>query len=71
MKKIEAIIKRSNYLTIVNELNNMNYSIIERRNLEDSKIFKKQSASKIGFGIIKTIPLSKIELIISEKDAKK
>lgn len=49
----------------------MNYSIIERRNLEDSKIFKKQSASKIDFGIIKTITLSKIEIIISKKDTKK
>jgi nitrogen regulatory protein P-II 1 len=71
MKKIEAIIKRSNYPIIVNELNNMGYSIIERRNLDDNKIFEKQLASKIGSNAIKTIPLSKIELVVSEKDARK
>jgi len=70
MKKIEAIIKRSNYPVIVSELNKMGYSIIERRNLEDSKILEKQSSSKIGSNIIKIIPLSKIELVISEKDAR-
>jgi len=70
MKKIEAIIKRSNYPVIVSELNKMGYSIIERRNLEDSKILEKQSSSKIGSNIIKIIPLSKIELVVSEKDAR-
>jgi nitrogen regulatory protein P-II 1 len=71
MKKIEAIIKRSNYPIIVGELNKMSYSIIERRNLEDSKIFEKQPSSKTGSSIIKIIPLSKIELVVSEKDARK
>ncbi|MCE9652057.1 MAG: P-II family nitrogen regulator [Nitrosarchaeum sp.] len=70
MKKIEAIIKRSTYPDITNELNSMGYSIIDRRNLEDSKIFDKQSASKVGSTGIKTIPLSKIELVVSEKDAR-
>jgi len=70
MKKIEAIIKRSNYPVIVSELNKMGYSIIERRNLEDSKIFEKHSSSKISSNIIKIIPLSKIELVVSEKDAR-
>jgi nitrogen regulatory protein PII len=71
MKKIEAIIKRSTYPDIVSELNSIGYSIIDRRNLEDSKIFDKQSASKVGSTGIKTIPLSKIELVVSEKDARK
>jgi len=71
MKKIEAIIKRSNYPIIVSELNKMGYSIIERRNLEDSKILEKQSSSKMDSNIIKIIPLSKIELVVSEKDARK
>lgn len=71
MKKIEAIIKRSNYPLIVSELNKMGYSIIERRNLEDSKFLEKQSSSKIGSDITKIIPLSKIELVVSEKDARK
>jgi len=71
VKKIEAIIKRSNYPIIVDELNNMGYSIIERRNLEVSKIFEKQSTSKIDSSIIKIIPLSKIDLVVLEKDTRK
>ncbi|QUC64569.1 P-II family nitrogen regulator [Nitrosopumilus sp. K4] len=70
MKKIEAIIKRSNYPNIANQLASMGYSIIDKRNLEDSKIFDKQSASKVGSSGLKTIPLSKIELVVSDKDAR-
>ena len=70
MKKIEAIIKRSTYPVIINELNSMGYSIIDKRNLEDSKIFDKQLIVKAGSTGIKTIPLSKIELVVSEKDAR-
>jgi len=70
MKKIEAIIKRSSYPLIANQLSSMGYSIIDKRNLEDSKIFDKQSASKVGSSGLKTIPLSKIELVVSEKDAR-
>ena len=70
MKKIEAIIKRSTYPVIISELSSMGYSIIDRRNLEDSKIFDKQLVSKVGSTGIKTIPLSKIELVVSEKDAR-
>ena len=70
MKKIEAIIKRSSYPLITNQLASMGYSIIDKRNLEDSKIFDKQSASKIGSSGLKAIPLSKIELVVSEKDAR-
>jgi len=70
MKKIEAIIKRSTYPDIISELSSMGYSIVDRRNLEDNKIFDKQSASKVGSTGIKSIPLSKIELVVSEKDAR-
>ncbi len=70
MKKIEAIIKRSSYPLIANQLASLGYSIIDKRNLEDSKIFDKQSASKVGSSGLKTIPLSKIELVVSEKDAR-
>ena len=70
MKKIEAIIKRSSYPVIANQLASMGYSIIDKRNLEDSKIFDKQTASKVGSSGLKTIPLSKIELVVSEKDAR-
>ena len=70
MKKIEAIIKRSTYPVIIGELNSIGYSIIDKRNLEDSKIFDKQLVAKAGSTGIKTIPLSKIELVVSEKDAR-
>lgn len=70
MKKIEAIIKRSSYPIIASQLASMGYSIIDKRNLEDSKIFDKQTASKVGSTGIRTIPLSKIELVVSEKDAR-
>ena len=70
MKKIEAIIKRSTYPIIINELSSMGYSIVDKRNLEDNKIFDKQSVSKAGPTGIKAIPLSKIELVVLEKDAR-
>lgn len=71
MKKIEAIVKRSNYPSIVSDLSRMGYTIIDRRNLEDSKVFDKQIGSKVGASGLKIVPLSKIELVVSEKDARK
>ena len=72
MKKIEAIIKRSSYTIIADHLNSMGYTIIDKRNLEDNQIFDKQKGSKIGGGAVavKTTPLSKIELVVTEKDAR-
>lgn len=70
MKKIEAIIKRSTYPIIINELVSMGYSIIDKRNLEDNKIFNEQFVVKAGSTNVKAIPLSKIELVVSEKDAR-
>ena len=70
MKKIEAIIKRSSYPIIANHLASMGYSIIDKRNLEDSTIIDKQMGSRVGSTGLKSIPLSKIELVVSEKDAR-
>lgn len=70
MKKIEAIIKRSTYPVIISELSSMGYSIVDKRNLEDSKIFDKQFVAKADSTSVKAIPLSKIELVVSEKDAR-
>ena len=71
MKKIEAIIKRSSYTLIAEKLNTMGYTIIDRRNLEDNQIFHKQQGSKVSGTISPTtIPLSKIELVVKEKDAR-
>lgn len=72
MKKIEAIINRSSFTAIANELNIIGYTIIDKRNLEDNQIFDKQKGSKVGGTVgLKTIPLSKIELVVAEKDARK
>jgi len=72
MKKIEAIIKRSSYTTIASKLNEMGYIIIDKRNLEDSQILDTKKGSKVGGSFsVQTIPLSKIELVVIEKDARK
>jgi len=72
MKKIEAIIMRSSYTIIAGKLNTMGYIIIDKRNLEDSQILETQEVSKSGRSQrVKTIPLSKIELVVTEKDARK
>ena len=72
MKKIEAIINRSSYTKIAEKLNIMGYTIIDKRNLEDNHIFDNQSNLKIGrTSGQKPIPLSKIELVVNEKDARK
>ena len=72
MKKIEAIIRRSSYTIIAGKLNTMGYVIIDRRNLEDNQIFDAQKGSKSrGTLGTRTIPLSKIELVVAEKDARK
>ena len=71
MKKIEAIIKRSSYTLIAEKLNEMGYTI-DRRNLEDNQIFHEKQGSKVGVtSRPKTMPLSKIELVVAEKDARK
>ena len=50
----------------------MDYTIIDRRNLEDNQILDTQKGSKAGgTSNLKTIPLSKIELVVAEKDARK
>lgn len=71
VKKIEAIIKRSTYPLIANHLNSMGYTVIDKRNLEDSKIIDQHKGSRAGSTGIRTVPLSKIELVVSEKDARK
>ncbi len=72
MKKIEAIIKRSSYTIIAENLNALGYTIIDKRNLEDNPIFdKKRFSEKENTRPFEVIPLSKIELVVTEKDARK
>ena len=71
MKKIEAVIKRKNFLTIKTMLNAIGTYIIDKRNLDDSHIYDEVKGSRVGSTGIKSIPLAKIELVVSDKDARK
>ncbi len=68
MKKIEAVIKRKNFLTIKTTLNTVGTYIIDKRNLDDSPLYDE---SKTSGSAIKSIPLAKIELVVSDKEARK
>jgi nitrogen regulatory protein P-II 1 len=70
MKKIEAIIRRSSLPTIMAKLQRFGCTIIDKRNLEDGMILDTQRGSRVGATGIKSIPLSKIELVVSDKDAR-
>lgn len=71
MKKIEAIIKRANFPIISAGLARMGYSVIDRRNLDDSSFTKSKKGEKFELSSSVAVPLSKIELVISDKDASK
>lgn len=70
MKKIEAIIRRSNLTLVIARLQKLGCTIIDKRNLEDGMVFDSQKGSKAGSTGIKSIPLSKIELVVQDKDAR-
>ena len=72
MKKIEAIIKRRNFPIIKTHLNVVGTYIIDKRNLDDSHVYDKLEGSQgVGFTDLKSIPLAKIEVVVSDKDARK
>lgn len=71
MKKIEAIIKRKTFTTIKTNLNVLGTFVIDKRNLDDSDIYDEAKGSRIGSTGIKSIPLAKIEIVVSDKDARK
>lgn len=71
MKKIEAIIKRKTFITIKTNLNVLGTYVIDKRNLDDSDIYDEAKGSRIGSTGIKSIPLAKIEIVVSDKDARK
>ena len=71
MKKIEAVIKRKNFPTIKTHLNIIGTYIIDKRNLDDSNIYDKSKDSRIGSTGLKSVPLAKIEMVVSDKDARK
>ena len=71
MKKIEAVIKRRNFPTIKTHLNSVGTYIIDKRNLDDSNIYDESKGSRVGSTGLKSIPLAKIEMVVSDKDARK
>ena len=70
MKKIEAVIKRKNFPTIKTNLNTVGTYIIDKRNLDDSNIYDESKGSRVGSTGLKSIPLAKIEMVVSDKDAR-
>jgi len=70
MKKIEAVIKRKNFPTIKTNLNIIGTYIIDKRNLDDSNIYDESKGSRVGSTNLKSIPLAKIEMVVSDKDAR-
>ncbi|MCA9828099.1 MAG: transcriptional regulator [Nitrosopumilus sp.] len=71
MKKIEAVIKRKNFPTIKTTLSVIGTYIIDKRNLDDSHIYDESRGSRVGSTNLKSIPLAKIEMVVSDKDARR
>jgi len=71
VKKIEAVIKRKNFPTIKTNLNTVGTYIIDKRNLDDSNIYDESIGSRVGSTGLKSVPLAKIEMVVSDKDARK
>lgn len=70
MKKIEAIVKRKNFPMIKTNLNAVGTYIIDKRNLDDSNIYDESQGSRAGSTNLKSVPLAKIEMVVSDKDAR-
>ena len=71
MKKIEAIVKRKNFPMIKTNLNTVGTYIIDKRNLDDGNIYDESQGSRAGSTNLKSVPLAKIEVVVSDKDARK
>ena len=70
LKKIEAVINRKNYPTIREKLDNLGIDIIDKRNLEDSKFVSQSKGSRVGGSHLRSTMLAKIELAMSDKQAR-
>jgi nitrogen regulatory protein P-II 1 len=71
LKKIEAVINRKNYPTIREKLDALGIDIIDKRNLEDSKFVSQSKGSRVGGSTLRSTMLAKIELAMSDKQARK
>jgi len=45
--------------------------VVDKRNLDDSNIYDDAKGSRVGSSGLKSIPLAKIEIVVSDKDARK
>jgi len=70
LKKIEAVINRKNYPTIREKLDILGIDIIDKRNLEDSKFVSQSKGSRVGGSHLRSTMLAKIELAMSDKQAR-
>ena len=70
LKKIEAIINRKNYPAIREKLDTLGIDIIDKRNLEDSKFVTQSKGSRVGGSAVRSTMLAKIELAMSDKQAR-
>ncbi len=70
MKKIEAIVGRKNFPTVKTKLNTVGTFIIDKRNLDDSNIYDESKGSRVGSTGLKSILLAKIEMVVSDVDAR-
>jgi len=70
VKKIEAIVKRKNFPMIKANLTTVGTYIIDKRNLDDSNIYDESQGSRAGSTNLKSVPLAKIEMVVSDKDAR-
>ena len=55
---------------IKNTLNTVGTYIIDKRNLDDSNIYDESQGSRVGSTSLKSVPLAKIEMVVSDKDAR-
>ena len=70
LKKIEAVINRKNYPAIREKLDDLGIDIIDKRNLEDSKFVSQSKGSRVGGSSLRSTMLAKIELAMSDKQAR-
>ena len=68
MKKIEAVVRRKNFPMIKTTLNAVGTFIIDKRNLDDSNIYDESEGARVGST---AVPLAKIEMVVSDVDARK
>lgn len=71
MKRIEAIIRSQNFLSLKETLSKTGQYIIAKHDISNNEIFDKQTGPKMGNAGLKSIPLVKIELVVPDSDAKK